>query len=542
MAPLVALAGFMGSGKSSVGALCAGLLGWRFLDLDDEIARSADMTIAEVFQRHGERAFRLREIEALREVLSRSEQDGGRSGGLVLALGGGTLQNPEAAGMLEERGGVVFLDVDADRAWERARGGARPLAQDRDDFTALLAARHPTYESVADWILPVGERSVEDIAGEITSMVRAAGPAWSKTWGVKLVSTERCSSIVGGPGCLASLRMLAAETAANGSRLFVVTDQNVEQAWGAAIRDLFGQSAAEGRTVAVAAGEQSKTVDGLRSCWEWLASQGARRDDIVVALGGGVVGDLAGFAAATYQRGVGFWQIPTSLLAQVDSSVGGKTAVNLEAGKNLVGAFYQPELVVIDPETLGTLPGAEFTNGLGEVVKYGLLSGETLFGALERQRELLRQRDTSVMSEVVKTCVRYKAAVVEEDELDAGRRAVLNLGHTTAHALELSLGFGRLEHGEAVALGVLVALAVSERLLGLDTAVRQRTGVLLQELGLPTRLDLPSSDTIRAAAARDKKATAASSGFVGLRSLGEPVWGLDLPSDLFDHALGVIRA
>ena len=337
MAPLVALAGFMGSGKSSVGALCAGLLGWRFLDLDDEIARSAGMTIAEVFQRHGERAFRLREIEALREVLSLSEQDGGRRGGLVLALGGGTLQNPEAAGMLEERGGVVFLDVDADRAWERARGGARPLAQDRDAFTALLAARQSTYESVADWIMPVGDRSAEDIAGEIARMVRAAGPAWSKTWGVKLVSTERCSSIVGGPGCLASLRTLATEAAAEGSRLFLVTDQNVEQAWGAVIRDLLGQPAEEGRTLVVAAGEQSKTVDGLRSCWDWLASQGARRDDIVVALGGGVVGDLAGFAAATYQRGVGLWQIPTSLLAQVDSSVGGKTAVNLEAGKNLVG-------------------------------------------------------------------------------------------------------------------------------------------------------------------------------------------------------------
>jgi 3-dehydroquinate synthetase len=207
-----------------------------------------------------------------------------------------------------------------------------------------------------------------------------------------------------------------------------------------------------------------------------------------------------------------------------------------------VGAFYQPALVVIDPDTLGTLPQAEFTNGLGEVVKYGLLSGETLFGVLEEQRGLLRERDADSMSEVVKTCVRYKAAVVEEDELDTGRRAVLNLGHTTAHALEVSLGFGSIRHGEAVALGLLVALVVSESVLGLDREVRRRTTALLADLGLPTCLDLPPTEAIHAAAARDKKATATSSGFVGLRAPGEPVWGIDLPDGVFDQALEVIRA
>ena len=540
MAALVALAGFMGSGKSSVGAASARLLGWRFLDLDDEIVKSAGMAIPEFFERHGEREFRRREVEVLRAVLSRPEHGGGEDG-LVVALGGGTLQDSEAAAMLEERGGVVLLDIDADRAWERARGDVRPLAQDRAAFTALLAARRRTYESAADWIVPVGHRTAEEIAAEIAGVVRAAGPAWPKTWGVQLVSTARPSSVMGGHGCLASLRALAAEAAADGARLFVLTDQNVELAWGGAVRDLLAQPMQAERTLALAAGEHSKTVRGLERCWDWLAAQGARRDDIIVALGGGVVGDLAGFVAATYQRGVGLWQIPTSLLAQVDSSVGGKTAVNLEAGKNLVGAFYQPGLVVIDPDTLATLPPAEFTNGLGEVVKYALLSGETLFGALEEQRALLRERDASLLSQVVKTCVRYKAAVVEEDELDTGRRAVLNLGHTTAHALEVSLSFGRIRHGEAVALGLLVALAVSERLLGLDLEVRRRTTALLADVGLATSLDLPSPEIIRAAAARDKKATAASSGFVGLRAPGEPVWGLHLPDDLFDEALGVIR-
>ena len=489
----------------------------------------------------------------LREILSGAEQGPGehagegegkgrRDGeGLVLALGGGTLQNADAAGMLKQRGGVVYLDIEAGRAWERARGAARPLAQDRGAFSALLAARRSTYERTADWLVPVGERSAEEIACEIARIVRATGRAWASTWGLQLVSTARPSTIVGGHGCLAVLRHLAEEAAAKGSRLFVVTDENVEEAWAGAVRGLLGQLADEGRTLVLPAGEQSKTVRGLERCWDWLASVGARRDDVVVALGGGVVGDLAGFAAATYQRGVELWQIPTSLLAQVDSSVGGKTAVNLDAGKNLVGAFYQPGLVVIDPETLATLPQAEFANGLGEVIKYGLLCGDPLFASLE-QRELLLQRDPSFLSGVEKTCVLYKADVVAEDERDNGRRAVLNLGHTTAHALEAGLGFGRLGHGEAVALGLLVALAISEKLLGLDPQVRRRTGALLGAVGLPTTIDLPPADALRAAASRDKKAKAGSSGFVGLRALGEPVWGLDLPAALFDQALEVIRA
>jgi shikimate kinase/3-dehydroquinate synthase len=554
MAPLVALTGFMGSGKSSVGMATARLLGWRFVDLDDEVAKAAQMTIPEIFAEGGEPGFRRREVEALKDVLTRlddgeacvgSGSDGsdgsGDDRGLVLALGGGTLQTPEAAGLLAERGGVVFLDIEEPQAWERAQGGSRPLAQDRQTFAALLAARRSTYEHVADWILPVGDRGVEQLAKEVARVVRATAAEWPTSWGLQLVSTGRRSTVVGGEGTLASLAVFAGDAAACGARLFVITDDNVEKAWGKAIRGLLGQPSGD-RMLVLLPGEQSKTTEGLRLSWDWLASRGARRDDVVVVLGGGVVGDLAGFAAATYQRGVGLWQVPTSLLAQVDSSVGGKTAVNLEAGKNLAGAFYQPGLVIIDPRVLSTLSEAEYINGLGEVVKYGLLAGEPLLGRLEEQRRELRERQPDLVSEVVKTCVRYKADVVDEDELDTGRRAVLNLGHTTAHALEVGFGYGRLRHGEAVALGLLVALAVSERLLGLDPEVRRRAKVLMADVGLPTAADLPPVDVLVAAAARDKKVAAGSVGFVGLRALGEPVWGLDLQEGLFEEVLEVIRA
>jgi shikimate kinase/3-dehydroquinate synthase len=420
MAPLVALSGFMGSGKSSVGAKAARSLGWLFVDLDEEVVRSEGMPVAEFFMRHGEPAFRRLEVELLSDLLYEHQE---RAEGLVLSLGGGTLENAEAATMLDEQGGVVFLDVDVDRAWARAQGDTRPLAQDFEGFKQLLDRRRRTYDLTSDWVLPVGERTVDELAEEIVRLVKGVGTAWPNSWGMQLTGTARPSTILGGHGSLTSLEQLGAEAAAQGSRMFVVTDRNVHEAWGQVVADLLSPSQAIRATLVLEPGEQSKAVRELERCWGWLASLGARRDDIVVALGGGVVGDLAGLTAATYQRGLGLWQIPTSLLAQVDSSVGGKTAVNLESGKNLVGAFYQPDLVVADPDTLATLPEDEYVAGLGEVVKYALLSGTALFEVLHEQRAALRGRDRRLLSEVVRTCVRYKAAVVDEDERDTGLRA-----------------------------------------------------------------------------------------------------------------------
>lgn len=539
MAPLVALAGFMGSGKSSVGSLTAGLLGWRFVDLDTEIVRNEGMPIAEFFSRHGEAEFRRKESQVLTAVLAAAEEAPER--GLVLALGGGTLQIPEAAALMKERGGVVYLEVDAQRAWERAQDGTRPLAQDRDAFSDLLQGRRSLYERAADWILPVGDLGPEALAQEITAAVSTTGPCWGTSWGQRLAGTERPSTIIGGLGCLGGLRPKAQETASRGARIFTITDENVEAAWGEAVRESLGSSAGA-EPLVLPPGEQSKTVSNLERCWEWLAASGVRRDDVVLALGGGVIGDLVGFAAATYQRGVSLWQVPTSLLAQVDSSVGGKTAIDLTAGKNLAGAFHQPELVFIDPATLSTLPEREFINGLGEVVKYGLLAGEESFGELEREAQRVLERDHVVLSSLIKTCVRYKAAVVAEDERDTGRRAVLNLGHTTAHALEVGLGFGTLGHGEAVGLGLLVALALSERLLDLDGNARRRTTSLLRTLGLPVTVALPSTEVLADAARKDKKVVAGSTGFVGLQAVGDPVWRVALPDGLFEEALEVIRA
>jgi 3-dehydroquinate synthase len=362
------------------------------------------------------------------------------------------------------------------------------------------------------------------------------------TWSRRLAGTRRPSLIVGGPGALGELPAKARRCADSGSRIYLFSDDNVVPAWGDAVLSLLEPAAPRENVYSVPPGEPSKSVGQLARCWEWLADRGARRNDVVVALGGGVVGDLAGFVAATYMRGISLWQIPTSLLAQVDSSVGGKTAVDLEAGKNLIGAFYQPELVVVDPATLGTLPAEEFISGLGEVAKYGLLHSEELFGLLESRTADILERDEETLAVVVRACLDYKADIVEEDELDQGRRALLNLGHTVGHALEKVIGYGRLSHGRAVALGLLCATAVSEDVLKLQPEVRDRTRSVLQRFGLPVTVDLPPVEQLLAATANDKKVAAGSNNFVGLAAIGAPVWGLDVSTAQLAKAMEVVRA
>lgn len=536
MAAFVAITGFMGSGKTSVGRRLAERLGWRFVDLDEEFVRAAGVEIGRFFETRGESEFRAEETRLLGEVLQTADAENG----LVLSLGGGTLESRQARELLVGRGGMVLLDVECAEAWARSRGSNRPLAQEEGSFARLWRERRANYEAAADWVLPVRGRSVHSVAEEIAGLVRMAGPGWQQSWGRIMRHTARQSAIVGGRGAWSILEARADDLRSRGIRSFVVSDANVMRDWGDRLAVVLGHEERE-RFFVIDPGEGSKNAAWLARCWEWLAERGARRDDVLVALGGGVVGDLAGFAAATYQRGIGLWQVPSSLLAQVDSSVGGKTAVNLSAGKNLAGAFYQPDLVVIDVDTLRTLPEEEYAGGMGEVVKHALLMSEEALLFLEERVERVLRRDPDTMSAVVASNVKYKAGVVEADERESGLRAVLNLGHTTAHALEAAGGYGAIHHGRAVALGLLVSLALSERLLGLDRAVRQRTADLMRALGLQTRIDLPAMEVMHAAARRDKKVRAGSSGFVGLRALGEPVYGLDIPEEALEKAWEVIR-
>lgn len=362
------------------------------------------------------------------------------------------------------------------------------------------------------------------------------------SWCIDVAAPSRRSVVMGGTGSLAVLEEHAALAAAAGLRVYVVSDANVMRLYGGRLVALAGAALPDGGVLVLGPGESSKNGDTAMRCWEWLASLGARRDDIMVAFGGGVVGDLAGFVAATYLRGLRLWQVPTTLLAQVDSSVGGKVAINLPAGKNLVGAFYQPELVIADQDLLATLPPAEFSSGLGEVVKYALLAGEDFLMELESRGELVADRHAETVSDVVARCVAFKAEVVEWDETDRGRRAILNLGHTVGHALETVLGYGTLSHGAAVGLGLLAALAVSEEVSGLQRSVRTRTEALLRGFGLPTRVTGVDDKALLRAVGHDKKMSADGLGFVCLQDVGRPVWGVAVETGLLNACLEAIRA
>lgn len=280
-------------------------------------------------------------------------------------------------------------------------------------------------------------------------------------------------------------------------------------------------------TFTVAAGEQSKSLKSVGHCYDFLAERRLERSSFLVALGGGVVGDLAGFVAATYLRGIAFVQIPTTLLAQVDSSVGGKTGVNLKAGKNLVGAFYQPRLVLCDLDTLRQLPDREYRSGLAEVIKYGIIYDASLFGRLERDMPRLLRREVQVLASVVARCCEIKADVVGQDETESGLRALLNFGHTIGHALEATAGYGKYLHGEAIAIGQVKAARLSQELLNLPRSEADRIQALFEAAGLPTRVRINQNqrEKLMAAMKLDKKVKDGQINFVLARRIGKCEFG-----------------
>lgn len=330
----------------------------------------------------------------------------------------------------------------------------------------------------------------------------------------------RSYDIAIGQGILADVASFLQQRA-RFSHAVVITDGNVERPHGVAVAETLAEAGASVDLVVVEPGETSKSVPAAAALWEKMLALGADRKTVVVAVGGGVIGDLGGFIAATYARGIAFFQIPTSLLAQVDSSVGGKVGINLPEAKNMVGAFLQPRGVLIDTETLSTLPEREYRSGLAEVVKYGVILDAELFSYLEAHALGLLERDASVLVPVIARCCRLKADVVQEDELEqTGLRAVLNYGHTFGHAFETLLGYGQMLHGEAVAIGMLCASRLAELLGRIEPEVTQRQHRLLAALGLPTVPPPLDPGEILRAMRHDKKAAHGQLRFVLPTKLG----------------------
>jgi 3-dehydroquinate synthase len=355
---------------------------------------------------------------------------------------------------------------------------------------------------------------------------------------VKVSLGKRSYDIKIGAGLLARLGDECARLGLD-RRCAIISDANVAPRYGRAARQALAQAGFEPAIVTVPAGETAKSLDTVRTCYDQLAAQRLERKSFIVALGGGVVGDLAGFVAATYLRGIPFVQAPTTLLAHVDSSVGGKVGVNLKAGKNLVGAFHQPRLVLCDLDTLATLPPREYRAGLAEVIKYGIIYDAALFGRFERILPALLKRDSQKLAEVVARCCEIKAEVVRQDETESGLRAILNFGHTIGHALEAISSYGKFLHGEAIAIGQVAAARLSAQVLGLPESEVDRIRNIFLKAGLPTEiaLNVQQRQKLCAAMKLDKKVSAGEVKFVLAKKIGKVEFGHAVPMPLIEQAL-----
>jgi shikimate kinase / 3-dehydroquinate synthase len=487
--PALVFIGFMGAGKSTALA-AAREAGLETTEIDELMERELGKPIRQAFEQDGEGAFRAREAEVVGSLLE------GADGGAI-ALGGGSILSERVRAALG-RHIVVWLQVGAAEAWRRIEGTERPLATSETDVERLLAEREPLYEELADAVLMPANRGV----------VRRALPAIQaledRSAGTKLLWAASASGeypVLVGRGLLGSGRWPLS------GRRFLVSDAAVAPLYAEQLGELAGR-------VEIPPGEESKTLAVAEEVLRELARAGATREDHLVALGGGVVGDLAGLCAHLYQRGVPVVHLPTTLVAQVDSAYGGKTGVDLPEGKNYAGAYHLPAAVLSDTATLATLPPAELAAGFVEALKTGLLAG----GALWERVRGIESLDPAGLDDVVFACARYKCEIVAADERDGGLRQALNLGHTVGHAIEAATGYRRYRHGEAIGLGLLAALRLSEA-----PELRAETAAILARHDLPVSLDAEvETNTVIDALKRDKKRTAAGIGFVLLSEPGEP--------------------
>src|ERR1700736_2574507 len=481
----IVLIGLMGSGKTATGRRLAQELGLEFVDADEEIEAAARLSITEIFARHGETSFRDGERRVMARLLGAAPR--------VLGSGGGAFMNEETRARIALAGISIWLKADPDVLWRRVRKRShRPLLQGGDPeqtLRTLLEQRYPVY-ALADVTVVSRdgphELAVEEAIAGIECFLRSspeltpraarpkaitvpdrqqgAGPQPSSNQAqVSMELGARSYPILIGAGLIAEagnhIRRLAPRAACA-----IVTDENVAKLHLPALERALDQAFIRHSRVIVAPGEGSKSFDVYARVCNALIGAKLERGDVIVALGGGVIGDLAGFAAATVRRGMRLIQVPTTLLAEVDSSVGGKTGINSPHGKNLIGAFHQPTLVIADTDTLETLPPREFRAGYAEVVKYGLLGEAGFYTWLEANWRAVFAGGAARVHAIA-TCCKAKAAIVARDEYETGERALLNLGHTFGHALERLTSYdgARLVHGEAVAIGMACAFRFSAR-------------------------------------------------------------------------------
>lgn len=487
----IVLIGFMGTGKSEVGKRLAGELGWTFEDTDLRIQEREGRTIPEIFRESGEAQFRKREREVVAELAKREST--------VIATGGGAVMDPENLRNLRRNGILIGLEASPEAIMGRTAGSDRPLLQEDNRLQKiheLLESRRPNY-LLSDHRINTTHRDPEQIVKMIKSIGSATDP-------IRLDLGDRSYSIEIGSGILPQIgeRMVALGLK---GKVVVITNPRVRRLYGSVVLRSLRKAGFDLTTVTLPDGERFKNLKSVSHVYDELIRKSFERSSTVLALGGGVIGDLAGFAAATFMRGIGFVQVPTTLAAQVDASIGGKTGVDHPKGKNLIGAFHQPKSVFIDPDVLKTLDRREFVSGLAEVIKYGVIRDEEFFSYLEDNIDKILNLEPAALAHAVRRSCALKAEVVQKDEREGGLRKSLNYGHTFGHALETVTNYRRYLHGEAVSIGMAFAAELSIRLGLLDASAARRQNGLLERSGLPVALPKVRYADILDCMMRDKK-------------------------------------
>jgi 3-dehydroquinate synthase len=477
--------GFMATGKTRLSGLVGASLKWNVVDIDALIEKQTDRSISEIFEEEGEDAFRRMEVETIRDVSKRER--------VIISLGGGALKNPEVQKIVKSTGILIGLWATPETILERInRKDNRPLMANLSSeekltrIREMLVERKSLYE-LADFQIESTEKVPHHVLTKhiITRIQLEALKPLQVNLGDRSYPIYTHGNLENNIGALAAKVQVA-------EHFVVVTDQNLKQEQRGFLKNLTASLSIskKARVFYFKTGEQEKSLNSVNRLITYLLKHQYSRKTTIVAFGGGIVGDMAGFAAAIYLRGVNFIQVPSTLLAMVDSSVGGKTGVNHKLGKNLIGAFYQPSAVAISTNLLKTLPKAEFLAGIAEVVKYGVIWDASFFSYLEENVQTLLEQQEEVLTYTIEKCCAIKAEIVGQDERESGIRAILNYGHTFGHAIELAQGYNAIPHGHAVALGMRVAaqVAVSLNMISKEQELRQNT--LLDRFGLPKQFDI----------------------------------------------------
>jgi shikimate kinase / 3-dehydroquinate synthase len=520
---VIVLIGFMGSGKSSVGTALANRLGTGFADTDALIELRAGRSIAELFDQEGEESFRRIERETVLEVLA------GETG--VIALGGGAVEDDQVRAVLRDKD-TVWLRVTADEAIRRLDGDQRerPMLR-RGDPAALLELREPLYADASRFEIDTDGRSAEALAEEIARLIGTAPSGAADSVTVPL-GVRGYEVWVGNGISAAMFDFVSIQKACE--KAFVVTHPSLLELAEPVLASC-EKAGLEVVTLVLEEGEHAKSSNSVIDLYERLADGEAHRADLLVAFGGGVVTDVAGFVAATYLRGMPLMNVPTTLLGQVDAAIGGKNGINLGRGKNLVGTIYQPIGVICDLALLRSCPIEEMKSGAAEIVKYGLIANEDLMDLATAAAPQILAADQETLLKVVLRCVQIKADYVAKDETDSSVRAHLNYGHTFAHALETLAGWGRMRHGEAVSIGMMAAAYTAQELGWIDEDAVQKHRRSLESFGLPVTAQVELTD-LEQTWHLDKKYRKGVR-FVLLRAIGTPEADVNVPRDVLRAAL-----